>query len=557
MPARRAPVVFRPRRLRTETNGMREGTRARSYVALAVAACLAFAGAVAAEPRAAEEVPLPLVERVKAVLAAHCTACREEAAADAPLPSLDAIADDPGLVMPGRPDASPLYRSMLSARPAPEAKEEAAKPGANAAGPSPEDIEAVRDWIASVPPREDGCRGRTPVSADDVAGLMRRWTEAVGAEVAAETRFVSLAHLWNACTAPMRMRELRIATATLLGALTGRREELQLETLGEKSVVLAIRPGKDALAQSDWDRLTADSPFSATGAVPGDWLAAHVLSERQEADGKAGAVGQTVLDGVGERAVSALARVWTRDVDLVRAAAERGLTPKALRKALLKVEGDLLIPARRLAFGAIPRSAWQALSRAMEGDKKTMRFDKGESAGAVDVVLWPDHPSYRPRDLATFNVRVDRACHLTLIGVDGEGQATVLFPNELEPENLIAPAVTVQVPGNAAGYQFRFDKAGEETVVAICQRGARRPQGIAYDYERQRFAMLGDWRTFLRTAATREKEIRARQEALAARRKRRGRAPVEKEPPPVAPGEAGVEGRTAITIVIEPGGGPR
>ncbi|HRN84066.1 MAG TPA: DUF4384 domain-containing protein [Hyphomicrobium sp.] len=527
--------------------------RASGYVGLALAACLAFADARAAELPVATEPAQPLHVRAKAVLDAHCVLCRElDQTADGAIPDLDTIAGDPGLVRPGRPDVSPLYQRMLSAPP-PRGAEETP----DVAAPSPEDIEIVRDWIASLPPREAGCRGRTPVSADDVTDMIRRWTEAVGAEEAAATRFVSLAHLWNACAAPMRMMELRIATATLLGALTGSREELQLETVGDKSVLLAIRPDTGALAAAGWDRLTADAPLSASGAVPADWLAAHVLRRRTEADVKMGAIGQAVLDGVGERAVSALARHWTRDVDLVRAAAERGLSPDELRKMLMKEEGDLLLPSRRLAYGAVSRDVWQRMARALGGGAKARIEDvQGmDRAEAVDVVLWPDQPSYRPRDLVTFNVRVDKACHLTLIGVDGAGQATVLFPNELEPENLVAPAVTVQVPGNAAGYQFRFDKAGEETIVAICQRGAWRPEGIAYDYERQRFALLGDWRTFLRTAEARKKEIRARREAAAARRKRRGREPVEKEPPPVAPAETGVEGRAAITIVVEPGGG--
>lgn len=538
---------------------MREGTRTRGGAWFAFAACLAFACVVAAEPSAQDAGDASLHHRAKAVLEAHCTFCREDTqSADGPILSLEDIADDPGLVVPGRPDASPLYLRLASARPRRDVKEADA-----ADAPSPADIEAVRDWVASLPSREGGCRDRTLVSASDVADLVQRWAGEVGAEAAAATRFVSLAHLWNACTTPMHMMELRIATATLLGALTGRREGLQLETLGEKSVLLAIRPGEEALAGSDWDRMTADAPLSASGAVPADWLAAHVLSERKDTDGKAAAiVGQAVLDAAGERAISSLARSWTRDVDLVRAAAERGVAPDALRKTLMKTEGDLLVPSRRLAYGAVSRDAWQRMSRALDGGanariEKERQQETTDRSGAVDVVLWPDQPSYRPRDLVTFNVRVDKACHLTLIGIDGDGQATVLFPNELESENLVAPSVTVRVPGNEAGYQFRFDKAGEETVVAICQRDARRPQGIAYDYERQRFALLGDWREFLRTAEAREKEIRARREAQEARRKRRGRAPAEKEPPPVASDDKDVEGRTAITIVIEPGGRSR
>ena len=528
---------------------MTEMTRERARIGLAVVACLALVGSAAAEPPTAANDVLPLDVRAKAVIEAHCGLCRRggqtEATASDTIPSLDALADDPGLVLPGRPDASPLYLHMVSGHP----------PGEDeAAGPSPEEIETVRDWIESLPSREQGCRHRAPISAEAVKESIRLWTEDMGASEAG-TRFVSLAHLWNACITPMRLVELRVAAATLLGALTGRREGLQLETLGEESVLLAIRPGEEALAAADWERLTADAPLSAHGSVPADWLAAQILSRPPDADSAPGAIGRTVLDDAGRRAVSALARVWTRDVDLVRAAAERGVTPRALKATLAEVDGELLVPARRLAYGALPRAAWDRLSRALDGGPGDgIERRAGEDASdTIDVVLWPDQPFYRPRDLVTFNARVSKACHLTLIGVDGEGQAIVLFPNELEPENLVAPSVTVKVPGNEAGYQFRVDWAGEETVVAICQRHARRPEGIAYDYERQRFAMLGDWRTFLRTVPQREKEIRAREEAEAARNKRRRRAVVE-EPPPVAPDERGTEGRAAITVVIEQGG---
>lgn len=206
-----------------------------------------------------------------------------------------------------------------------------------------------------------------------------------------------------------------------------------------------------------------------------------------------------------------------------------------------------------LAFAGVATADPPATANESEARPEKNLAAGGEETGGIGIVLWPDQPSYRPRDLVTFNVRVDKACHLTLIGVDGKGQAIVLFPNELEPENLIAPSVAVRIPGHEAGYQFRFDVAGEETVIAICQRHARRPEGIAHDFERQRFSILGDWHTFLGTAAQREKEIRAKREAAAARRKRRGRAPVAKEAPPIAPSEA-VEGRATITITIEPGG---
>lgn len=527
---------------------------ARAGIALAFVVALGVAAPAMADPpvppgETAKSAP---TERAKSVLAAHCRECRERYGEGSAL-DLAALADDPGLIAPRHPDASPAYQRLF----APPRKGE----GDDAeAAPSPAEIESVRDWIEGLPARDDGCRSRTPIAADGVKALVRQWRELVGDAEASGTRFVSLAHLWNACVSAEKLMELRVATATLLAVLTRRREGLRLETLGEESALLAIRPGEEALVASGWDSLTADAPLLAYGAVPADWLAARILSRPTEAVGAADPVANVRFDGVAQRAVSMLARFWTRDVDLVRAASERGVTPRDLKETLSGADGDLLVPARRLAYGALPRAPWQRLSAALDGGAATgieAAMPDDEKSAALDVVLWPDAPFYRPRDLVTFNVRVGRACHLTLIGVDGDGQAIVLFPNELEPDNLVAPAVTVKVPGHDGGYQFRFDKAGEETVVAICQRHARRLEGIDYDHERQRFAILGDWRTFLRTAPELEKEIRKKAEAEAARRKRRRRPPLEPEPPPVDPEGPPMEGRAAIAVTVDLGGRAR
>jgi uncharacterized protein DUF4384 len=135
------------------------------------------------------------------------------------------------------------------------------------------------------------------------------------------------------------------------------------------------------------------------------------------------------------------------------------------------------------------------------------------------------------------------ACHLTLIDVDRDGRAVVLFPNDAETDNLIAPGVTMRVPGAAAPYQLRFDRAGPETLIAICQRRTRQPAGIAFDYEKQRFAVLGDWQTFLRAAAQKENDPKRNGEG-------RSRRKAKSELPPIDPDGPAIEGRAAITIVV-------
>jgi hypothetical protein len=162
-----------------------------------------------------------------------------------------------------------------------------------------------------------------------------------------------------------------------------------------------------------------------------------------------------------------------------------------------------------------------------------------DEAQAIDLALWTERSEHEVGDLLVVSVSVSIACHLTLIDVDRDGRAVVLFPNDAETDNLIAPGVAVRVPGAAAPYQLRLDRAGPETVIAICQRRTRQPAGITFDYEKQRFAVLGDWQAFLRTAAQKENEPK------------RSRGKAKSEPAPIDPDGPAIEGRAAITIIVE------
>ncbi|MCC7252502.1 DUF4384 domain-containing protein [Hyphomicrobium sp.] len=517
--------------------------------ALSLVAAVAIRAEPATAPPAAvaAEQSRPLPERARAVLEAHCTACREAHANGSAL-DLDALADDPRLVEPKRPDASRIYQRLLASQ--------GVREGDAATGPTPEEVETVRDWIESLPARNAGCAGRHLIAPADADARVATWVRKTGASSAADTRFLSLVHLWNACAAPERLKEARDAVAILLAALARRRDTQEIETLGEEGAILTVRLSAVALLPAEWERLTASAPTAGVSAVPADWLAAHVLARPKDASGNIDPAFDVAFDAAGQRAVERFAGAWTRDVDLVRAAAERGVTPRVLAGILAAVGGEFLHPARRLIHGTLTREAWQSLTRALDGEAKPGSALSGATVSntEIDVLVWTDKPFYRPRDLVTINVAVSKACHLTLIDVDREGKAIVLFPNELEPDNLIAPSVAVRVPGRDADYQFRFDRSGEEQIVAICQRASRRPDGIAYDYERQRFAILGDWRTFLRKMPEREKEIRAREVAEAARRKRRGRPPAANGSPAVgAEDSVPIEGRTAITVTIDRG----
>jgi Domain of unknown function (DUF4384) len=107
----------------------------------------------------------------------------------------------------------------------------------------------------------------------------------------------------------------------------------------------------------------------------------------------------------------------------------------------------------------------------------------------------------------TVYVKATAPCHLTVMSIDNAGKATVLFPNEFEPDNLISREPHA-VPRTKSAYQFRLRQRGAENVVAVCQNGPKILAGTEPDYERQRFTSLGNFENFLRSSLELEQEER-------------------------------------------------
>ena len=141
---------------------------------------------------------------------------------------------------------------------------EQAKP--NETGPSPLEIEALRDWIESLSASERQCPERQPVDSVELANTMQRWLEQSKPEVAKATRFISLAHLYNACANDAELAAYRQAVQKLLNGLSWARAPVRIETVGDSLVVLALRLNDIGWVPAHWDRLAGLEP--AGGAVP-------------------------------------------------------------------------------------------------------------------------------------------------------------------------------------------------------------------------------------------------------------------------------------------------
>lgn len=170
-------------------------------------------------------------------------------------------------------------------------------------------------------------------------------------------------------------------------------------------------------------------------------------------------------------------------------------------------------------------------------------------SGAPGLALWTDKPRYRRGDTVTVHARADGACRLTIINIDGNGRGTVIFPNEFDQDSRIAAGQDFRVPAADAAYAFRVPTAGRETFVGICSSGETPPDGIVFDFEKQRFTDLGNYRAFVSRAYAEGLKPPSAKAEEARGRRGAAKSPERKEPAPPAVPER--QTRTAIEIDID------
>lgn len=520
---------------------------AAAWAAAVVVACVsASLDAVAQDPYAVQ---------ARDVLARHCARCHQAGQLENPpakgllgnILDVDAIARQPHLIRPGDPDASQLYQIMLSRHrpldvffgPVP--------------GPSLIEIQDVRDWIGGLQPVSDtGCKDRVPITGTEVTRDVKSWLKSFAKSAPGEVRFVSLAHLYNACVTDDRLAGYRAAVSAIVAGLSKPASVPAVDVFSESSTLLAVRPKAAGWTLVDWDQLAGGRPG---GIVNGDRLAALVQTRpdvytASRATEALTATGTAAIAGLDP--ATALASEYLSLVSLDRAAAETGALAEDFAARLAAVTGEAAPLAQRLRQSSLPRADWERLRAALAGAKvvETRTHTAGAlPSSTLNVTLWSETATFKAGDLLTVHAQANSDCYLTIITVEPDGQATVLFPNDFEPDNRLTAGKPVTVPTNGAPYQLRLDKTGKQGVVGICHANAKRPEGIGHDFERQRFTSLGDWRAFLATSNDKEAEYQRVQEEGRKFRARRSGKP--EEPAAQLPVGTENEGRAGVTIEIK------
>lgn len=257
-----------------------------------------------ASPRQLPAVPPPedpIAAKAFHALERSCATCHQVAAPAegrrvaqfGNILDLAALARAPDLVRPGAPDASPLYTIMLTGHAEIDLEAAARADNAGFAMPLADDAAAVRTWIETLPV-VGGCYDRAPISVEDVHDLARRWLQQVGPDKARDTRFVSLAHLHNACSPLADLAGYRQALHKLLNSLSWTRSAGSIDTIGDGLALLVIRLNDFGWIGEHWEALAAERNVvprrwqaagdlvAATGTstpiLPADWLARAATS---------------------------------------------------------------------------------------------------------------------------------------------------------------------------------------------------------------------------------------------------------------------------------------
>ncbi len=262
------------------------------------------------------------------------------------------------------------------------------------------------------------------------------------------------------------------------------------------------------------------APFQISGWKKQD-LAVDIANDQFSFD-KAlrHSAGKTVKERGGFDPVQELVKRYESVLDLSRAAAEMWLGREELLSLLESYEGPLKAVARRLRQGVVSRDALNDLRLAIEPhghksiSKPAGRYVSADfyhepshvaqsknsvaARGFWRLSLWTDKANYKVGDTGVIYARPDKDCRLTLIGVDGEGFATVLFPNGFARDNLIAGGRTLAVPSGDTAYGLKFNSAGEELIVGMCAvPNVEKMPGIDHDFDLQPFTVLGNWRNHI------------------------------------------------------------
>ncbi|RME99747.1 MAG: hypothetical protein D6773_12475, partial [Alphaproteobacteria bacterium] len=203
---------------------------------------------------------------------------------------LDEIARNTSLVLPGNPDASPLFTQIVNR----QMPYDVYRQNSGGAEPTAEELDALRNWIESLRGADQTvaavCGARKPVDLATLTSMIAADVDKAAADRRAGLRYVTLSHLYNSCADAAEMAAYRQAVVKLLNALSRKQGAVAVETVGAEAGILRFHLDDLGWSAAEWNRILAAYPYAMgprgesaaalrerTGTplpwIRGDWLA--------------------------------------------------------------------------------------------------------------------------------------------------------------------------------------------------------------------------------------------------------------------------------------------
>jgi hypothetical protein len=175
---------------------------------------------------------------------------------------LDELAANPHYIIPGNPEASKIVQAIRNSEMPYDIFYDFDM--AHAPAPTPEEVAALSAWITQLgETKAAACESRKFITPTDMASAMAADIEALPKTRVADTRYVTLTHLYNACAADGDMEVFRQATVKLLNSLSRVSDVVKLETVDDAGTIVRFNLKDVGWEPEDWNKVLAVYPYAA------------------------------------------------------------------------------------------------------------------------------------------------------------------------------------------------------------------------------------------------------------------------------------------------------
>lgn len=175
--------------------------------------------------------------------------------------NLAEIAREPRLIAPGNPDGSEIIKMMLK----PEMPYDVygGEFNPDATPPTEDEIAAIRTWITSLGAQvAAACGERDFIGEPEMVAAMASDIETLPDTRVADTRYITLTNLYNACATDEEMNVYRQAVVKLLNSLSRVSDVVRLETVDEAGTIVRFNLKDLGWTSEDWDTVLTAYPYA-------------------------------------------------------------------------------------------------------------------------------------------------------------------------------------------------------------------------------------------------------------------------------------------------------